>query len=324
MDLTQCIVIDDGTTPINRGHSRARFLDCDATGVQHITFTHNRVTDFLRVTDSPSFCLKQQGNAPQSSDPILAFTCDANDQDFVFTYLDYRCSTSLGDVSCCDNVDCSANEICENYACVVPCSTLQSGVQCCVDSDCGENQFCANNVCIAQSPSAPCSTSDFGVDCCVDADCPVGGQTCNLDSNTCLTQPFFIVNTINNQDFCVSANRGLGDFVQVGSELCEFDTQPARQLWLYGADDKIHSNINKNHCLISGPGADVTGGIIHHITSCRANLYAFEQNTNAIRLGQDLTKCLKSNQDGSGGSITGVICAANANDASSNFVDRNP
>ena len=116
VDPTQCLVVDQGTEV--RGGDRIRFLSCDAQ-VLYNTFEHNRTTDMIRVAQDTTFCLKQTGNGPDTTDTIRAEECDKNNLSFIYDYVDFECSTNLKDVECCIDSDCvGGNGSCvANYTC---------------------------------------------------------------------------------------------------------------------------------------------------------------------------------------------------------------
>jgi hypothetical protein len=67
--------------------------------------------------------------------------------------------------------------------------------------------------------------SSCNAECCEDQNCPTG-FTC--EDNTCLTPATFLVSTINSQSYCISANRGVDEGVEVGLELCNFTYKPSK------------------------------------------------------------------------------------------------
>lgn len=307
LDNTQCFVIDDGTS-INEGHSRVKFCACDED-VIYTTFLHNRGTAPIRVKHSPSFCVKQNGPRIQDTDALRTTTC-GDDPCFIFDYQEHNCRIGVGDVDCCEDTDCSATEICEDYDCL--CSTDISGVQCCDNDDCSSGQICSNNACIAEAPTNPpptdstsCNTSHFATECCSNADCD---DDYECISETCVTPAFFLINTIGDVDYCMTANRGVGEFAEVGSQQCRFRSKPRRQLWHGDSHNRIRSDVDVNRCLIVGEGQDIYSGLGIHMASCKINQFLYNPDSDHLHLAEDLSYCLMSNQDTTEGSICGKPC----------------
>lgn len=308
MDSNQCFVIDDGTKALSKGHSRLKFLECDAQ-VLHMTFTHDRSdNDKIAVKDSPSFCLKQKGNGPDTTDSFRTFLCDdPHDAGITFDYKEQSCSTNLSGVDCCENSDCGTTERCQDYSCVgASCSTSTPGIECCTDSDCAPGATCTDDNTCEISTGSPIGTCDIlDAECCFeDDDCPVD-YDCN--TNTCVKPAVFLVSTISGQDFCMTAYDGVGDYVKVGSELCDFVNNPASQLWHRDPLNKIHSNLDIGYCVIVGPGQK-RGGLNVNLAPCKANVFLYDDSTDQLKLGQDTTYCLESNQNNIGGRMSGREC----------------
>ena len=306
LNPNQCLVVDQGTS-ISGGHSRIKFCSCDESVVYN-TFLHDRETDVIRVGMAPSYCLKQTGNGPDRTDSIRTETCDEKNPCFIYDYVEHECSTSLADVDCCDTTDCGRSEICKDYAC--ECSTTREGVDCCTDEDCSGGLICSNHDCVTPDIDSRCNLGNFGIDCCSNADCPTGYD---CEANTCIKPAVFLVSTIDNQDWCISANRGIGEFEDVGSELCDFSNAPPRQLWHFDTNHMIRSDIDLNRCMIVGPGTDIFMGLHIHMASCKLAMFAYDDVTDHLHLGEDPAYCVTSSQAEVGGRICGKPCVEGDN-----------
>lgn len=310
LDPTQCLVVDEGSRT-TLGGARVKFCACNEPGATYNTFEHNRDTDVIRVKDDPDCCIKQTGNGPDASDTIRTEMCDETNACFIYDYVEYNCVADArwNDVDCCDNDDCTSTEICKDYSC--RCSTSLPGVDCCNDADCPSG-FCDlnSNLCTYVAPTLPPLPS-WPRECMTDADCPTDYD---CEEYVCMKPAIFLASEINNQDYCVSANRGIGEFQQVGSEPCDFTNKPLDQLWHEDLHHKIRSDLDKKRCLIVGEGTNIFTGVQIHIASCNINTFLYDSTTDRLHLGEDQAYCLTSMQGGDG-----MLCGKPCSTADESF-----
>jgi hypothetical protein len=197
---------------------------------------------------------------------------------------------------------------CQDYKCTT-CDINDDGTGCCLDSDCPNGQKCEENACITKAPEIPgCSTDNIGTECCNNDDCPTAEYTCELDA--CVTAPFFLVSDYDpSKDWCVSANKGVGGWAEVGFEPCITSNTPAIQLWRHDTQGRIRSNSDLSRCMVTGPEGGTLSGFKMVMASCRLNEFRFGSETvDKIRLAQDETYCLTSYDETVDGRVSGNIC----------------
>lgn len=310
LDPFKCFTVEDGEEELRDGHSYLRFGSC-LDIVKYNTFTHNRGdTGMLRVQNDSKFCIKQTGNGPDRTDSLRTFVCDEADHlGMFFDYREYKCSTRLADVDCCDDSDCSGGAACENYEC----TGCSSDVDCCTDDDCpNDGEICQENVCVADSraptqpPLSRCNTDTFGVECCADADCP---NDFNCESNTCVSPAFFLVSDYEeNQDWCASASNGLFVFAEVAFEPCKFRFPTGAQLWHRDTLGRFRSNLDLTRCMTVDIEKNIFSGLGIHMASCMLNLFRYDNDTDQIHLGEDVDYCLTSSNEDVEGRMSGKPC----------------
>lgn len=313
LDINRCLYFEtrsDGT--INSGHARGRFTSCNANE-PYMTFTHNRGLDRLQTDTTPSYCIKQQGNGPDRSDPYFAFDCTdrsyLSNPDREFEYREFECvvdSNNGGDVECCDEIQCG-NDCCVDYSCVPR----------------TENNQCIVNpgpTLTTEPPETtpqeipPCDINDL--ECCrVDADCPDpnnnGEYSCDSNTQLCLTDPFFLENTIGNKKYCVtfkgSNNIVVGDFVEAGSEECDFNRALGGHLWRRDPYRRYHSVIDPENWCITAMDEHPLGGLDIRIGPCKINQFVLENN-GQMKFAGDPNRCIASIQNSQGGRLNGRTC----------------
>jgi hypothetical protein len=304
VDEKQCLAVDQGSRT-DLGGARIKFFACDEPTATFNTFEHNRNTTVLRVHDDRDCCIKQTGNDAQTTDTLRTEICEEDNPCFIYDYVEQNCEIGgflNNDVKCCKDTDCTTNvELCQNYTCV--CSTDIPGVDCCQDSDCPQDYACTSSYVREFGYKG---ASSCNAECCEDQDCPTG-FTC--EDNTCLTPATFLVSTINNQSYCISANRGVDEGVEVGSELCDFTNKPSKQLWHQDVHNKFHSDLNLDRCMVVGGGPNVDTGFIIQMTQCKVDMFVHNSETNHIHLEQDPAYCLTSMQE-EYGMVCGKPCVA--------------
>jgi hypothetical protein len=306
---SQCFAIQSDEP--DDGHSRIFFESCDSQRTYN-TFTHDRGDrDTLSLKTDSSYCIKQTGNGPDKTDSFRTFKCDtAGDDGIYFSYLEYQCSVNaFSGVDCCEDSDCSGNATtCQDYKCTT-CDINDDGTGCCLDSDCPNGQKCEENACITKAPEIPgCSTDNIGTECCNNDDCPTAEYTCELDA--CVTAPFFLVSDYDpSKDWCVSANKGVGGWAEVGFEPCITSNTPAIQLWRHDTQGRIRSNSDLSRCMVTGPEGGTLSGFKMVMASCRLNEFQFGSETvDKIHLAQDERYCLTSYDENVDGRVSANIC----------------
>lgn len=299
LDPTQCLVVDQGSRT-DLGGARVKFCACDEVDADYTTFEHNRSTDVIRVHDDPKCCIKPTGNGADVTDTMRTELCNETNSCFIYDYVEHNCEKARwNDVECCNDADCNADAdttICKNYTCVCR-------HQCCKNTDCAIDEVCtSNHTCIVGDTSR---TDDCTGECCKNDDCPTG-YTC--EANVCMTPAFFLASTIDYQDWCVAVNRGVDEFADVGSERCDFVSEPRSQLWHEDTHHKIRSDMDVTRCMLVGEGTNIFSGLYIKIASCNVNTFLYNSETKRIHLGEDVAYCLTSNQDVTDGMVCGKPC----------------
>jgi hypothetical protein len=120
---------------------------------------------------------------------------------------------------------------------------------------------------------------------------PNGDRRLNDDGYT------FLVSSIReDEDWCITATEGVGEFKKLGFRLCDFDGAPSKQLWKRD-DDKIRSKINPDRCMIVGYGKKIFNGVRIRVADCDIdsdlNSFLFESDgTTRILVNEDEEFCI--------------------------------
>lgn len=324
----QCFVVS--STPSQ--NSRIQFQPCDARndGMRYNTFLHEKETGMIRVLESSEYCLTPTGNGPDKTDSIRTNKCSENKAGMVYDVVPYQCNPrNFENVECCTSSDCprGSGGCRADYKCF--CNTDLPGIECCGADDCNSGETCLDNTCFGTAPPN-CNINLAGIECCKDRDCPRDFSCdtednvcrkereprCNLnnanieccedddcprdfscDSNTCLSDPFFLMQD-DDSNACVSAVNGVEtDFATVGLERCKFRNTPARQLWRRDVQDKFHSSLDLEKCMLVGEYSSLKDELQIHIASCKVNMFLYSPQTGRVRLGADSDYCLGSGEE---------------------------
>jgi hypothetical protein len=107
----------------------------------------------------------------------------------------------------------------------------------------------------------------------------------------------FLVSGIRTNDqWCITATNGAGDFVNLGFRECDFVGAPSTQLWRLRADGTMESAVESGRCMIVNYGTELFPGVRIRMSSCEPvtqnNQFQHNGATDQLRLVRDNTFCV--------------------------------
>lgn len=277
---------------IKRGHSRLKFHECDEE-VNFGTFIHNGRTSFLQVKNEPDVCIKQNGPRPQGTDAIRAFTCNQDDMDFTFNYVQQGPTRTP------------------------PPPGVPTG---------------APSPSPSTPPEGRCDIAHFGTDCCSDEDCPsenvapLASYMC--EDKTCISREleWYAFGDGVDDSRCLAVSDELDE---VFFELCDPSDDSVSEPnhhWHVDTLGRIRSNLDISRCLTIGK-ANANGIVDMRIDSCDFNsmFNVLNENKDLFAINvildflHDKTYCVTFDED-SGSRVTATLCE-NASFLEWGFID---
>jgi len=108
---------------------------------------------------------------------------------------------------------------------------------------------------------------------------------------------FLVSQVVEDSDWCITASNGVGDFVLLGLQLCDFDSAPVDQLWEVDGEGKFASRLNTDFCMTVNDGVTISDNDVVYTARCNisSNLNKFfwdAGNTNQLRPVADQSFCV--------------------------------
>lgn len=79
---------------------------------------------------------------------------------------------------------------------------------------------------------------------------------------------FLVSQVVEDSDWCITASNGIGDFVPLGLDLCDFDVAPVDQLWEVDGDGKFASRLDTNYCMTVNDGNTISDNDLVYAARC--------------------------------------------------------
>lgn len=108
---------------------------------------------------------------------------------------------------------------------------------------------------------------------------------------------FLISQVVKDNDLCITALNGVGNFVLLGLQLCDFINAPVDQLWQVDGEGKFASRLDTDYCMTVNDGVTISDNDAIYTACCdiSSNLNKFfwdAGNTDQLRLTADETFCV--------------------------------
>lgn len=108
---------------------------------------------------------------------------------------------------------------------------------------------------------------------------------------------FLVSQVVEDADWCITASNGVGEFVPLGLELCDFDGAPVDQLWEVNGEGKFANRLDTDYCMIVNDGETISDNDLVYIARCNidSNLNKFfwdAGNTDQLRPTADQSFCV--------------------------------
>jgi hypothetical protein len=108
---------------------------------------------------------------------------------------------------------------------------------------------------------------------------------------------FLVSQVVEDNDWCITALNGVGDFVLLGLQLCDFDNAPVDQLWQVDGEGKFASRLDTDYCMIVNNGVTISDNDAIYTARCdiSSNLNKFfwdAGNTDQLQPTADETFCV--------------------------------
>lgn len=79
---------------------------------------------------------------------------------------------------------------------------------------------------------------------------------------------FLISQVVEDANWCITASNGVGDFVLLGLQLCDFDNAPVDQLWQVDGEGKFASQLDTDYCMIVNDGVTISDNDLVYTARC--------------------------------------------------------
>jgi len=79
---------------------------------------------------------------------------------------------------------------------------------------------------------------------------------------------FLVSKVVDTDDWCITASNGVGDFVLLGLQLCDFDDAPVDQLWQVDGEGKFASRLDTDYCMIVNDGETISDNDAVYVADC--------------------------------------------------------
>ena len=108
---------------------------------------------------------------------------------------------------------------------------------------------------------------------------------------------FLVSQVVDTEDWCITATNGVGSFVPLGLQLCDFDNAPVDQLWQVDGEGKFGSQLDTDFCMIVNDGSSIADNDVVNIAPCDTptdlNKFFWDAgNTDQLRPAADPSFCV--------------------------------
>lgn len=79
---------------------------------------------------------------------------------------------------------------------------------------------------------------------------------------------FLVSQVVEDNDWCITASNGVGDFVLLGLQLCDFDNAPVDQLWQVDGEGKFASRLDSDYCMTVNDGVTISDNDAVYTARC--------------------------------------------------------
>lgn len=79
---------------------------------------------------------------------------------------------------------------------------------------------------------------------------------------------FLVSQVVEDNDWCITASNGVGNFVLLGLQLCDFNNGPVDQLWQVDSEGRFASRLDTDFCMIVNDGATISDNDAVYVARC--------------------------------------------------------